>query len=202
MKLMHIVSAAVLSLGMQIAVAAGPAPDALVKSTVQEVMDTLRKDSKVTSEEAIRLVQAKVFPHFDFQRLTAQAMGKHWAAATPEQQAQLTREFQTMLARTYVNQLIANRESSVEVKPAVIGSGGKDATVTSEVTNPKTGQKTSLTYAFNDTPSGWKVGNVSVDGVSLVTSYRNSFNNVVRQEGVDGLIRKIVAKNTQAQAGK
>lgn len=198
MKFQQTLFGFVLSLGICAAMAVGPAPDAIVKSTVQEVMNTLRTDSKVTQEEAIKLVQAKVFPHFDFKRLTAQAMGKHWAAATPEQQEKLAREFQIMLARAYVNQLIANRDSSVDVKSAVYGAGNKDATVTSDVTNPKTGQSTSLTYAFSDTANGWKVGNVSVDGVSLVTSYRNSFNNVVRQNGVDGLLQKIIDKNAQA----
>lgn len=198
MKLIQTVIGCIFSLGMSAVYAAGTAPDTIVKDTVQDVMNTLRTDSKVTNEEAVKLVEAKVFPHFDFQRLTAQAMGKHWAAAKPEQQQQLAQQFQIMLARAYVNQLIANRDATVEVKPAVYGSGKKDATVTSDVTNAKTGQKTSLTYAFNDSANGWKVGNVSVDGVSLVTSYRNSFNNVVRQNGIDGLLKKISDKNAQA----
>lgn len=196
MKLIKTLLAFVFALSFASAMA-GPAPDAIVRSTVQEVMNNLRNDSKITADEAIQLVQSKVFPHFDFTRLTSAAMGKHWAAATPEQQKQLTREFQIMLARTYVNQLIANRDSTVEVKPAVYGASGKDATVTSEVTNPKTGQTTSLTYSFAEGANGWKVGNVSVDGVSLVTSYRNSFNNVIRQNGIDGLIQKMTEKNAQ-----
>lgn len=198
MKLIQTLTGFILSVSMAVASATATAPDTIVKNTVQEVMNTLRADSKVTAEEAIRLVETKVFPHFDFQRLTAQAMGKHWAAASPEQQKQLVREFQIMLARTYVNQLIANRDANVEIKPAVMGSSGKDATVTSEVSNPKSGQKVSLTYSFVDNGNAWKVSNVSVDGVSLVTSYRNSFNNVVRQSGIDGLLQKISEKNAQA----
>lgn len=198
MKLMQTVLGLGLALSLNVAVAAGPAPDVIVKTTVQEVMNTLKNDSKVTTTEAIRLVETKVFPHFDFDRVTAQAMGKNWAAATPEQKQRLTKEFQTMLVRAYVNQLIANRNSTVEVKPAVFGASGKDATVTSEVTNPSNGQKTTLAYAFYDGNNGWKVGNVSVDGVSLVTSYRNSFTNAVKQGGVEGLIQKMAEKNAQA----
>lgn len=201
MKLMQIVSGIALCLSMSVALASSQSPDVIVKNTVQEVMTTLRTDSKVTTDDAIRLVETKVFPHFDFQRITAQALGKHWASATPEQQKRLVREFQTLLVRAYVNQLIANRDANVEIKPAVMGSN-KDATVTSEVSNPKTGQKLSLTYAFIDNGNGWKVSNVSVDGVSLVTSYRNSFNNVVRQSGIEGLLQKMAEKNQKSQAGQ
>lgn len=181
-----------------LALASTPGPDEIVKSTVQEVMGSLRTNTKIDTDGAIKLVQAKVLPYFDFQRLSAQALGRHWATATPEQQKRISSEFQTLLVRSYVNQLLANRNSSVEIKPSVAGSDGKSATIESIVTNPTTGKKITLAYGFNDSPNGWKVGNVSVEGISLVTSYRNSFNDVVRKDGIEGLIAKMHQKNTQA----
>lgn len=180
-----------------VALASSPAPDVIVKNTVQEVMSSLRTDSKIDTDAAIQLVQTKVFPYFDFERLSAQALGRHWATATPEQQKRISSEFQTLLVRAYVNQLLANRNSSVEIKPVVLGTDGKSATVESVVVNPSTGKKVSLAYGFNDSANGWKVGNVSVEGISLVTSYRNSFNDVIRKDGIEGLITKMHQKNTQ-----
>ena len=180
------------------ALAVGPAPDVLVKTTVQDVMTTLKNDQNVTTSEAIRLVEAKVFPHFDFPRITQQVLGKNWNAATAEQQQKLVQEFQKMLVRTYVKQLINNRNSQVDVRPPLMADSGKEASVSTDVNNAQTGQKVNISYSFADTTNGWKVKNVTVDGVSLLTSYRNSFNDAVKQGGIDGLIQKMVNKNARA----
>lgn len=189
--------AVIFAASTNMALASSPAPDAIVKNTVQEVMSSLRTDSKIDTNAAIQLVQTKVFPYFDFDRLSAQALGRHWPTATPEQQKRISSEFQTLLVRAYVNQLLANRNSNVEIKPAALGADGKSASVESIVSNPSTGKKISLTYGFVDSANGWKVNNVSVEGISLVTSYRNSFNDVVRKDGIEGLITKMRQKNTQ-----
>ena len=181
-----------------LAQAAGPQPDALVKSTIQEVMTSLHNDSKIDAEGAVKLVTDKVFPHFDFERITQLAMGKNWNEASADQQQHLVKEFEELLVRSYVNQLLANRNSAVDVKQAIITPDGKDASVITEVTNASSGNKVSIAYSLSDSAAGWKVNNISVDGVSLVTSYRSSFNNAIRQGGIDGLIQKIHDKNAQA----
>lgn len=172
------------------------APDALVKRVSQETVTAIKADPKIAAGDPARVrevIEQKLLPNFDFSRMTALAMGRNWAKATPEQQARLTTEFQSLLVRTYSNALTQYRDETIEVKP-VAAATGNDVTVRSEIVR-KSGTPVQIDYSMTKGPSGWKAYDVIVGGVSLVTNYRDDFNEQVRAGGVDGLIKALQAKN-------
>lgn len=197
----HIAIGASLLMSSYIAYAADITPEGLTRSSSQEVMTILRQDPNMTAEKAITLVETKVLPHFDFERMTQLAVGKYWAKTTPEQKTKLTTEFRTMLLRTYINQLLNYKNAKVEVKPSMLKAGQTTTLVKMQVSGE--GLKTlNFDYNFSNTPKGWKVYNISVEGVSLLVNYRNSFGAKIKQSGIEGLISAIEAKNAKAKAGK
>jgi phospholipid transport system substrate-binding protein len=140
------------------------------------------------------LVEKKVLPHFNFSHMTALAVGKDWKKATPQQQQQLTGEFKTLLVRTYSNALTGYRNQKIVYKPLKMNAGDVEALVRTEVQQP--GSKAiQLDYSVEKLDSGWKVFDVTVAGISLVTNYRDQFGQEVRNGGIDGLISTISAKN-------
>ena len=174
-------------------------PDALVKTVTQDVISVIKQDKEIQAgnqKKTIALVEEKVLPHFDFTRMTALAMGVNWRKATPEQQQALVNEFRTLLVRTYSTALSAYRNQVIEVKPLRAPPGDADVVVRSEVKQSGT-EPVTLDYSMEKTPNGWKVYDVTVGGVSLVTTYRDSFANEVRNAGVDGLIKALAEKNRQ-----
>jgi len=176
-------------------------PDQLVKTVSNEVLDIIRKDKDIQSgnqNKVIGLVQEKVLPHFDFVRMTALAVGQGWRKATPEQQKQLSEEFRTLLVRTYSSGLSAYRNQTIDFKPFRADPGASEVIVRSEVKQPSA-QPVTIDYRMEKTPQGWKVYDVSIGGVSLVTTYRDSFGQEVRQSGVDGLIKSLADKNRQLE---
>jgi phospholipid transport system substrate-binding protein len=178
------------------------APDALVKGVSNEVLEIIRKDADIqkgSTRKTIDLVEAKVLPHFDFQRMTALSMGPSWRKATPEQQAQLVEQFRTLLVRTYSSALVAYRDQTLEFKPLRMQPNDAEAIVKSEVRQPGQ-QPVPIDYAMAKAGDTWKVYDVSVGGVSLVTTYRDTFNAEVKQGGVEGLIRSLSEKNRQLAA--
>ena len=179
-------------------------PDALIKKVTEDVLTIVRQDKDIQSgntKKAIDLVEAKVLPNFDFQRMTALAMGKDWNKATPEQKKRLSEEFKTLLVRTYSNALTGYRDQTVRYKPSKIQSDDTDVVVRTEIVQP--GNKPiALNYALEKQAEGWKVFDVIVAGVSLVTNYRDTFNQEVRANGIDGLIKMLVTKNNQLDPGK
>lgn len=178
------------------------APDALVRNVTTEVLDIIRKDKDIQSgstRRAVELVEQKVLPHFNFTRMTALAMGREWRKATPDQQKALIEEFRTLLVRTYSNALTAYKNQTVEYKPFRMQPGDKDVTVRTHINQPG-GKPISLDYSLESQAEGWKVYDVVVGGVSLVTNYRESFSNEVRNSGIDGLLKSLRAKN-QSLAG-
>lgn len=175
-------------------------PEVLVRSVTDEVVAVLKQDSDIRSgnrRRAATLVEQKVSPHFDFNRMTALAMGVNWRKATPEQQQRLVEEFRTLLVRTYSVALTAYRDQAIEVKPARAQRNDAEAVVRSEVKQPGADAVT-IDYSMAKTPAGWKVYDVAIAGASLVATYRESFANEVRTGGIDGLIRSIAAKNQSA----
>jgi len=178
-------------------VLADEAPDALVKRVSEEVLDIVRKDKEVQSgntKKVLELVDAKVLPHFNFQHMTALAVGKDWRRATPQQQQQLTQEFKILLVRTYSNALTSYRDQTIRYKPVKLNADDTEAIVRTEVLQP--GNKpTQLDYTLEKLDSGWKVYDVTVAGISLVTNYRETFAQEVRNGGIDGLIQSIANKN-------
>ncbi|MFZ4536577.1 MlaC/ttg2D family ABC transporter substrate-binding protein [Propionivibrio sp.] len=179
-------------------------PDALIKKVTEDVLTIVRQDKDIqagNTRKAIELVEDKVLPNFNFQRMTSLAMGKDWKQATPEQKKRLTDEFRTLLVRTYSNALTGYKDQTVRYKPSKMQSGDTDVVVRTEVVNPGS-KPIQLDYSVEKLAEGWKVYDVVVAGVSLVTNYRDTFNQEVRANGVDGLILMISSKNKQLEAGK
>jgi len=176
-------------------------PDALVKTVTQDVIAVIKQDKEIQAgdrKKTIALVEEKVLPHFTFTRMTALAMGPNWRKATPEQQQALVNEFRTLLVRTYSTALSAYRNQVIEVKPLRAKPDDADVMVRSEVKQSGT-EPVTLDYSMEKTPNGWKVYDVAVGGVSLVTTYRDAFANEVRNVGVDGLIKALADKNRQLE---
>ena len=173
------------------------APDALVKRVSQEALQIIKTDPKVQAGDQARireLIEAKLAPHFDIDRMTALAAGRAYRTATPEQKKRLGEEFKTLLIRTYSSALNQYRDQTIDAKPLRADPNATDVTVRTEVIRP--GQTpVEIDYSMGKTPSGWKAYDVIVGGVSLVTNYRDEFTEQVRAGGVDGLIRSLAAKN-------
>jgi phospholipid transport system substrate-binding protein len=189
------------ALALPAALAQALAPDALVKAVTQEVIAIIKDDKAIQAgdrKKTIALVEEKVLPHFNFARMTALAMGPNWRKATPEQQQALVNEFRTLLVRTYSTALTAYRNQVIDVKPLRAKPGDTDVLVRSEVRQSGT-EPVTLDYSMEQTANGWKVYDVTVGGVSLVTTYRESFAAEVRNAGVDGLIRSLAEKNRQLE---
>jgi len=173
------------------------APDVLVKRVSEEVLEIIRKDKDVQSgnpRRILELVDARVLPHFNFQHMTALAVGKEWRRATPPQQQQLMQEFKTLLVRTYSNALTSYRDQTIRYKPFKAEPGVTDVLVRTEVVQPG-GKPVQVDYSLEKLDSGWKVYDVSVAGISLVTNYRETFAQEVRNGGIEGLIQSIANKN-------
>lgn len=179
-------------------------PDAMIKKVTEDVLTIVRQDKDIQSgntKKAIELVEAKVLPNFNFQRMTALAMGRDWNKATPEQKKQLSEEFTTLLVRTYSNALTSYRNQTVRYKPTRMQGGDTDVLVRTEIVQP--GNKPiQLDYSLEKQGDAWKVYDVVVAGVSLVTNYRETFAQEVRANGVDGLLQMLANKNKQLEVGK
>ncbi|HTS22965.1 MAG TPA: ABC transporter substrate-binding protein [Casimicrobiaceae bacterium] len=173
------------------------APDALVKRIAEETLATIRADKELQAGNPSKvkaLIESKLVPNFDTARMTALAMGRNWRAASPEQQKALIEQFKTLLIRTYSNALTNYRDNTMSYKPLRANPGDTDVVVRTEVTRP--GQApVPIDYSMEKTPEGWKCYDVVVAGVSLVTNYRDEFNDTVRSSGIDGLIKALAAKN-------
>jgi len=174
------------------------APDAMVKRVSQEVLTIIKSDPKVQAGDQARIrevVETKLLPNFDFERLTALAMGRNWRQATPEQQKQLVEQFRTLLVRTYSGALTQYRDQTMDYKPLRADANATEVTVRTEVV--RQGQApVPIDYSMAKAASGWKVYDVIVGGVSLVTNYRDEFNEQIKSGGIDGLIKTLQAKNS------
>jgi phospholipid transport system substrate-binding protein len=172
-------------------------PDVLVKNVTTEVVEIIAKDKEIRSGNRAKLIEvidAKVLPHFNFGSMTALAMGQNWKTATPEQKKQLIDAFRTLLVRTYASALAAYSEQKFDYRPLRAKPTDTDVTVQVRVIQPGA-QPVPIDYSMEKTPSGWKVYDVMVGGVSLVANYRTEFANVVRNSGIDGLIKDLQTKN-------
>ena len=177
-------------------------PDVLIKQVTEDVLEIVRNDKDIqagNTQKAIDLVDKKVLPHFDFLHMTALALGKDWRKATPQQQQQLTAEFKTLLVRTYSNALTGYKNQKVVYKPFKMNAGETDVLVRTEVLQPGS-KAVQLDYSLEKKESAWKVYDVTVAGISLVTNYRDQFAQEVRNGGVDGLIATVAAKNKSLES--
>jgi len=172
-------------------------PDQLVKTVTLEVVELITKDREIQAGNRAKLVQlidAKVLPHFNFAAMTALALGQSWNKANPEQKKRLIEEFRTLLVRTYASALAAYSEQKLDFRPLRAKPTDTDVTVQVRVLQRGT-QPVPIDYSMEKTAAGWKVYDVMVGGVSLVANYRTEFNNVVREAGIDGLIKNLATKN-------
>jgi len=176
------------------------APDLLVKTVTLEVVDIIQKDKDIQKgdrKKVIALIEAKVLPHFNFQAMTSSAVGRNWDKASAEQKARLTDEFRTLLVRTYSSALASYSNQKFEFRP--LRAKPTDTDVTVHVRVMQSGdQPMTIDYDMEKRPGGWKVWDVRVGGISLVANYRTEFDNQIRENGVEGLIKTLYAKNNSA----
>ena len=180
--------------------AADVAPDALVRTTVDEVLSVIKqnRDRRTLHD----LAERKVLPHFDFQAMTRLAVGKAWREANPDQQKRLENGFRGLLVNTYTTALGQNTaaDAAVEVKPVQVKSDQDEVTVKT-VARQSGKQPVAIDYRMVRTTNGWKVYDVIVENLSLVTNYRGSFAAEIGRSGIDGLIKTIEAKNQKLAEG-
>ena len=173
------------------------APDVLVKNVTLEVVDILQKDKDIQKgdrKKVIALIETKVLPHFNFQAMTASAVGRNWNKANAEQKARLTEEFKTLLVRTYSSALASYSNQKFDFRPLRAKPSDTDVTVNVRVLQTGT-QPVTIDYDMEKRPGGWKAWDVRVAGISLVANYRTEFDNQVREAGIDGLIKTLQTKN-------
>jgi len=178
------------------------APDLLVKTITQDVIAVIKQDKDIQSGNTRKiadLVETRILPHFNFARMTQLAMAVNWRRASPEQQKQLVQEFKTLLVRTYSTALSSYRDQVIEFRPLRARPEDTEITVRSEV-KQKGAQSVTIDYDMEKTASGWKVFDVKVGGVSLITTYKEDFSSQVREAGIDGLIKLLSVKNRQNDA--
>jgi phospholipid transport system substrate-binding protein len=178
------------------------APDAMVKRVSQDVIATIRSDPQIQAGNEARIrevIETKLLPHFDFTRMTALAMGKNWRSATPEQQKRVADEFRTLLVRTYSGALNKYRDETIEYKPLRAAPADTDVTVRTQV-NRQAGQPVQIDYSLAKAGDAWKCYDVVIGGVSLVTNYRDEFNEQVKSGGIDGLVKALSDRNKGAAA--
>ena len=174
-------------------------PDALAKSVTDEVLAVLRTDRDIQAgnqKKVVDLVEKKVLPHFNFVRMTQLAVGRHWREASPEQQKKLVGEFRMLLVQTYAATFAAYRDQAIEYRPLRMQPDDTDVVVKSLINQPG-GKPVTVDYKMQKSDTGWKVYDVVVGDLSLVQSYRGSFNTEVQKGGIDGLLKALTEKNRQ-----
>lgn len=189
--------AALLVCLVSVSAMAAEAPDAMVKRVSEEVLDIVRQDKDIRNgdtQKIVALVDAKVLPNFNFQRMTSLAVGRDWRGANPVQKSRLAEEFKMLLVRTYSNALTSYSNQRIVFKPFRMKDGETDVLVRSEVIQPGS-QPVQIDYWLELADGKWKVYDVVVAGISLVTNYREQFSREVRDGGIDGLIASLAAKN-------
>ena len=179
-------------------------PDQLVQKVTEEVLATIKSDKQLAAgdkQKALKLAEEKVLPHIDFEEATRLAVGRAWAQATPEQKQKLVDEFRRMLVRTYSNAIEGYQGQTLKVLPSRgKPQGGDDATVRTQFIRAG-GQPLPIDFQARKTDKGWKIYDIAVEGVSLVLTYRSEFDQVVKQQGMDGLIKRLSQKNAPASVG-
>ncbi|TWI61805.1 phospholipid transport system substrate-binding protein [Pseudoduganella lurida] len=179
--------------------AAQEAPDQLVKRISTDVLNTAKSDKDIQNgdtRKVINLVETKILPYVDSDRMTSLAAGRHWRDATPEQKKALSTEFRTLLVYTYSGALSQVRNETIEFKPLRADAGDTEVEVRSQV-NMSRGEPVLLNYRVAKNADGWKIYDINVLGAWLVETYKGTFNTEISKGGIDGLIKTLAAKNKQ-----
>jgi phospholipid transport system substrate-binding protein len=180
-----------------LATADSMAPDVLVKTTANDVLDIIKKDKDIQSgdmKKITALAEEKILPHFDFEAMSRSVLGKNWREANKEQQEHFVSEFRTLLVRTYASALAKYRNQTIEYKPLRAQPDETRVTVKTQIVQPG-GPPLPVDYVLKQTGDVWKVVDVSIEGVSLVTNYRGQFSNELKRTDMNGLIQRIADKN-------
>jgi phospholipid transport system substrate-binding protein len=202
-KLFAVIGFAVGTLALAPSAFAQEAPDALVKRISQEVLDAAKTDKDIQTgnqKRVLELVEAKILPYVDFQRMTALAAGRFWREATPEQQKQLTNEFRSLLVFTYSGAISQIRDQKLEFKPMRADAADTEVEVRSQVIQPRGGDPIQLNYRLSKSPNGWKIYDVNVLGAWLVETYKGNFSAEISKGGIDGLIKTLAERNKRLAA--
>jgi phospholipid transport system substrate-binding protein len=175
-------------------------PEELVKSIIDEVMAAVRANKQLAEgdkDRTLKLAEQKILPHLDFEEATRLAASRAWSQASIEQRRQLVNEFRSMLVRTYSNAISAYTGQQAKFLPSRNKAGGTEATVRYQFI--RSGRPMQITYEMHRTDRGWKIYDINVEGMSLVLTYRTEFDAIVKQEGIEGLIRRLAQKNGPAK---
>jgi len=197
--IIQLIATAAATVAFSTAAIAAEAPDALVKRISADVIDTVKADKDIQAGNRAKimdLVNSKILPHVDAEKMTQQAAGRYWRQATPEQQKQLIKEFTTLLVYTYSGALSQIKNETVEFKPFRADASATDVEVRSQV-NVARGEPITLNYRLSNGPQGWKIYDINVLGAWLVQTYTSTFASEIGKTGVDGLIKKLAERNQQ-----
>jgi phospholipid transport system substrate-binding protein len=205
---MRMVTRVLLALSLAVAAMAAradvQAPDQLIRETAADVIATVKADKELRNgnqKKMLALVEAKILPHFDFEKMTRLAVGRPWREATAEQREALVTQFRTLLVRTYTAAFSRYQNQTVDVKaPIAADDSGNEVTVNTSITKPGS-PPIAVNYEMEKKPDGWKVFDLVIEGASLIESYRGTFREQVQQNGIDGLIKFLADKN-RANAGQ
>lgn len=181
------------------------APDVLARSVTDDVLAVIRADKAIQAgdqKKARELIESKIAPHFNFAGMAQLALGKNWSAANPEQRKALIGEFRALLVQTYTASLLLYKDQKIEYRPLKLAADDNDVLVRSLVRQSGGGEPVQVDYGMEKTDTGWKVYNVKIGGISLVESYRSTFNTEIQKNGMDGLIRTLREKNRTLVAGQ
>ncbi len=172
-------------------------PDELIKVTVRDVLEIINQNKRTHDagqKKLLDFIDARILPHFDFERMTKLAVGRAWRTATPEQKKELIAEFRTLLVRTYSKAFTLYKDVSVDTKPLTVPANADEVTVKTAILRSGV-PPVPINYEMGKTENGWKVFDVTVEGISLVATHRSSFAEKVQQSGIDGLIKSLAELN-------
>ena len=197
--IIQLIAAASATIAFATSAIAAEAPDALVKRISADVIETVKADKDIQAgnrNKIMDLVNSKILPHVDTEKMTRQAAGRFWRQATPEQQKALIKEFTNLLVYTYAGALSQIKNETVEFKPFRAEAGANDVEVRSQV-NVARGEPITLNYRLANGPQGWKIYDINVLGAWLVQTYTSTFASEISKNGIDGLIKKLAERNQQ-----
>lgn len=203
MKFAHLLLITFLTLLPGLGTAQEVTPDVLIKNVTNDVLEVVRSDKDIQSgntQKTMTLVETKVLPHFNFEHMTRLAMARDWSKASAAQQKSLIDEFRTLLVRTYSKALNEYKSQTITFRPFKAKPGNTDVKVRTQINSTGSAKPITLDY-YLEKQTSWKVYDIEVDGISLVTNYRDFFASEIRQGGIDGLIKALQAKNASSDKG-
>jgi phospholipid transport system substrate-binding protein len=204
MKFLQAMTFAAATLVAAAANAQNPAPDAMVRDMSNDVLTTIKADKALASGDMARvqkLVDEKILPYVDFQKMTQLAVGRGWRQANPEQRAALTREFRTLLVRTYSGALSQVKDHQVQMRPFRAQPKDTDVLVRTSIVASR-GDPIQLDYRLEKSDAGWKIYDVNILGVWLVENYKTQFASEINANGIDGLIKSLTERNNRLESSK